>query len=249
MEALSNHESKQLSLEEAIRRYVKPGTHLHLAGGIGGPSAAICEIIRQYHGSNPGFELIQSTLTGHAINLVHCNLVNKLVFSACMEISVSAHPSKTVQKAYALGKVVFENWSLLALQKMLMAGALGVGFMPTKSIRGSTIAVENNKSFQEVDNPFVPGEKIGLLRSINPDLSIVHGCVSDARGNIILGVPYGDDIWGSLASKRGVLATVEKVVPSDFIRKHAALVKIPSSAVRAVCEAPMGIHPYALTNP
>ena len=59
---------KLLDLREAIRRFVKPGMKLHLAGGIGGPSAAICEIIRQYWGRNPGFTLIEATVTGHALN-------------------------------------------------------------------------------------------------------------------------------------------------------------------------------------
>ena len=40
---------KLLPLEEAVRCYVKPGMKLHLAGGIGGPSAAICELLRQRH--------------------------------------------------------------------------------------------------------------------------------------------------------------------------------------------------------
>jgi len=58
-------ESKLLPLKEAAKRYVKPEMKLHLAGGIGGPSAAICEIIRQYHGTASGFVLIQSTVTGY----------------------------------------------------------------------------------------------------------------------------------------------------------------------------------------
>jgi len=40
--------SKLLDLKEAVNRFVKPGMKLHLAAGIGGPSAAICEIIRQF---------------------------------------------------------------------------------------------------------------------------------------------------------------------------------------------------------
>jgi hypothetical protein len=60
-------EGKVLPLGEAIKRYVKPGIKLHLAGGIGGPSAAICEIIRQYWHQTPQFTLIQSTLAAHLL--------------------------------------------------------------------------------------------------------------------------------------------------------------------------------------
>lgn len=249
MEPKQEDEGKLLSLEEAVRRLVRPKMSLHMAGGIGGPSAAICEIIRQYSGTSPDFELILSTVTGHAINLIHRNLIRKLIFSACMEISVSAHPSKVIQGAYAEGKIELENWSLLSLQQRLMAGAFGFGFMPTKSIRGSTIAADNREHFREMDDPFHEGERTGVLEALNPDLSIIHGCFSDVFGNTVLQVPYGDDIWGSLASTDGVLVTVEKIVPGEVIRKYSSLVKIPSFMVKAVCPAPLGMHPYALADP
>jgi acyl CoA:acetate/3-ketoacid CoA transferase alpha subunit/acyl CoA:acetate/3-ketoacid CoA transferase beta subunit len=245
----SELKSKVIPLKESIERYVKPGMILHLAAGIGGPSAATCEIIRQYHGTKPDFELIQSTITGHSLNLLHCNLLKKLIFSACIDISTSSRPSKIMQKIWAEKSMEVENWSLCSLQQRLMAGALGVHFLPTRSIAGSTIALDNKVSFQEIENPFESGTKIGIVKAINPDISIVHGCVADAQGNTILAIPYGDDLWGSLASSNGVLVTVEKIVSSDFISKHAALVKIPSYMVCAVSEAPLGLHPFSLAAP
>jgi acyl CoA:acetate/3-ketoacid CoA transferase beta subunit len=76
----------------------------------------------------------------------------------------------------------------------------------------------------------------------------VHACISDEMGNTVLAVPYGDDLWGALAS-RTVLVTVEKVVPTEVIRRHSALVKIPSYMVKAVCPVPMGLHPFSLASP
>jgi acyl CoA:acetate/3-ketoacid CoA transferase alpha subunit/acyl CoA:acetate/3-ketoacid CoA transferase beta subunit len=242
-------ESKLLPLKEAVRRYVKPGMKLHLAGGIGGPSAAICEIIRQYYGTTPNFVLIQSTLSGHALNLLHCNLVKKLIFSACADISTSGRPSQIMQKVWAEKSVALENWSLCSLQQGLMAGALGVSFMPTRSIARSSMALDNKESFREIDDPFGGEAKTGVVKAINPDISIVHGCVADELGNTILAVPYGDDLWGPLASTNGVLVTVEKIVPADFIKKYAPLVKIPSHIVDAVSVAPLGLHPFSLANP
>ena len=241
-------ESKFLPLKEAVRRHVKPGMKLHLAGGIGGPSAAICEIIRQYYGTTPNFVLIQSTVSGHALNLLHCNLVKKLVFSACADISTSGRPSKIMQKVWAEKSIELENWSLCSLQQGLMAGALGVSFMPTRSIARSSMALDNKESFQEIDDPFGGGAKTGVVKAINPDVSIVHGCVADEQGNTILPVPYGDDLWGPLASG-GVLVTVEKIVPADFIKKYAALVKIPGHIAKAVSVAPLGLHPFSMANP
>jgi acyl CoA:acetate/3-ketoacid CoA transferase alpha subunit len=132
-------EGKVLELQEAIRRHLKPGMKLHLAAGIRGPSAAICEIIRQYWAKNPEFTLIQSTVTGHALNLIHSKLVKKLICSVCANIAASGRPSKIIQDACENKQIEMENWTLNSLQQRLMAGALGVPFMPTKSILGSSI--------------------------------------------------------------------------------------------------------------
>jgi acyl CoA:acetate/3-ketoacid CoA transferase alpha subunit/acyl CoA:acetate/3-ketoacid CoA transferase beta subunit len=244
-----SQEGKLVDLQEAIRRYVKPGMKLHLAAGIGGPSAAICEIIRQYWAKNPEFTLIQSTVTGHALNLVHAKLVKKLICSVCANIGVSGRPSKIIQDACENKQIEMENWTLNSLQQRLMAGALGVPFMPTRSILGSSIAEDNKASFKTMDDPFGSGAKVGLASALWPDISIVHGCVADIEGNTILAAPYGEDLWGALASKGGAIVTVEKIVPVEFIKKYAALVKIPSYVVQAVATAPLGLHPFSLANP
>jgi acyl CoA:acetate/3-ketoacid CoA transferase alpha subunit len=246
-EQRQKNEGKLIPLGEAIKRYVKPGIKLHLAGGIGGPSAAICEIIRQYWQQTPQFILIQSTLAAHSINLIHCNLVRKLIFSACpSDVMGSMRPSKLIQQAFEEKKMELENWSLCSLQQRLMAGALGIPFMPTRSILGSQMASDNLESFREIDDPFKSGTKAGVVKSLNPDISIVHGCIADVNGNTILAAPVGDDLWGSLASSNGLLVTVEKIVDTDVIRNHSALVKIPGFMVNAVSEVSLGVHPFSL---
>jgi acyl CoA:acetate/3-ketoacid CoA transferase alpha subunit/acyl CoA:acetate/3-ketoacid CoA transferase beta subunit len=237
-----------MTLSEAVARYVKPGMKLHIAGGIGGAGAGIREIIRQFKGTNPGFTLIQSTVTGHAINLLAANLLKKMIFSACMDLSPSGRPSKIMQQKWADKSVEFEDWSLCTLQQRLFAGALGVPFLPTRSLAGSQMAVDNQHAFKEIADPFNKDAKAGVLEALNPDISIVHACVADSLGNAILQIPYGDEVWGSLASK-GVIVTVEKIVPTDVIRKHSPLVKIPGHLVKAVCVAPFGVHPFSLANP
>ena len=51
-------------------------------------------------------------------------------------------------------------------------------------------------------------------------------------------------MWGALAAKRGVIATVERIV--DDIRPWSHLVAVPAHRVLAVTEAPMGAHPGGL---
>jgi len=247
--AMPQESGKVMNLREAVERYVKPGMKLHLAGGIGGPSAAICEIIRQYWGKNPEFTLVQATITGHALNLVHCRIARKLICSVCVDISASGRPSKVIQAAYESKEIELENWTLNSLQQRLMAGAFGIPFMPTRSVLGSDIAIDNQASFKAVEDPFGSGAKVGLVSALLPDISIVHGCVADIEGNTIMPAPYGEDLWGALASKGGVVVTVEKIAAPEFMQKYSALVKIPSCAVNAVVPAPMGLHPFSMANP
>ncbi len=240
---------KLMDLQEAVRRYVRPGMTLHFAAGIGGPAAAICEIIRQYRGKNPAFTMVQSTLSGHALNLVHCGLVKKLLCAACIDISASSRPSKIIQKALEEKKIELENWSLCSLQQRLMAGALGFPFIPTRSVMGSGIASDNAADFLEMEDPFGTGAKAGIVKALNADISIIHGCMGDVEGNIVMSAPYGEDIWGPLGASEGVLATVEKIVPTDVVRRFSALVKIPSYAVKSVSAATLGVHPFSFPGP
>jgi len=247
--AMPKEKGKVLTLRDAVARYVKPGMKLHLAAGIGGPSAAICEIIRQYWGKRPEFTLIQSTVTGHGLNFVHSKLVKKLICSVCANISASGRPSKIVQDACESNQLEMENWTLNSLQQRLMAGAMGVPFMPTRSVVESSIAEDNAASFKSIEDPFGSGGNVGLASALLPDISIIHGCVADVEGNMIPSAPYGEDLWGAMASRGGTIVTVEKIVPTEFIKKFAALVKIPAYAVNAVVPAPMGLHPFSLANP
>lgn len=240
---------KRMDLRAAVRRFVAPGATLHLAGGIGGPGAAIRELLRQFAGTGTRFGIVQSTVTGHALSLVHCGLVEKLVCAVCADISGSARPSRIVQDAIESGQLELENWSLLSLQQRLMAGAFGVPFMPTRSLAGSSIAAEQAGRYAQIDDPFGSGEKAGVVRALVPQLSIVHGCIADADGNTVLAAPAGEDLWGAFASREGVIVTVERIVPAQTLRRYSALVRIPAYRVKAVCEAPLGLHPFALPNP
>ncbi len=240
-------EGKVTTLHELIARYLMPGTLLHLAGGIGGPAAAVYELLRQFRGREPGFELVQSTVTGPALNLLHAGLVKKVTFAASVDLSTTGRPSRVMQEAWAKRDIRLENWSLNSLQQRLLAGALGVGFLPTRSLAGSTLAEADGADFKQATDPFT-GEPAGVVRALNPDVSIVHGVCADENGTTILQVPWGEDVWGPLAA-RTVLVTVEKIVPADVIHANAALVKLPGHAVTAVAEAPFGLHPFALAPP
>jgi acyl CoA:acetate/3-ketoacid CoA transferase alpha subunit len=241
-------EDKVTTLEGAIAQNVHPGMTLHLGGE---PSAALRQIIRQFWGRNPRFTIVSSTMTRpYATDLIYHGMASKTITSA-YDYGPRAYPSGFATATALRQGSQNENWSLYSIEQRLMAGALGVGFMPTKSILGSDMQKENedSNSFQVIVDPFERSRKEAIVRAIVPDLSIVHGCVADRYGNTILPLPWADAIWGPRAAKDGVVVTVEKVVSTDFIREHSSLVKLPGYLVKSVCPAPMGAHPHGLVNP
>lgn len=243
--------NKVTTLERAVRDYVRPGMNLYVTPESG---ATICELIRQFRGTKPKFTFIIAALAEHAINLVHCGMARKLITTSCTHLYPNPGASKLVQQAYERKEVEIENWSLYSHQQRLMAGALGVGFMPTKSILGSSMADENTESFLQIDNPFNSNEKVGLVKSINPDIAFVHAWAADHFGNTI-GISASPqtstdhNMWGARASKEGTIITAERIVSTEFIRKYSSLVDIPGYLVRAVCQVPYGAHPAGMFSP
>lgn len=241
-------EDKVVSLREAIVRHVKPGAKVHLAATHCCSSAAILEIAREFYGKKPDFTLIMRGIRDTVTILLHLGLAKKVITSFSGNVYPWYSPNPVAQKAYAGKEVELEDWTVLTLPLRLMAGALGVGVMPTTSLVGSSLAETNKEAFAVIDDPFDSGKKIGLLQALNPDISIVHGLAADREGNTILTAPYSESLWGAKASTGGVVVTVEKLVSTDFIREHSHLVKLPAYMVKSVSIVPLGAHPGGVWN-
>ena len=243
-----NRSEKIIPLSEAIAKCVKPGMKLHFSIGAEA-TASLREIIRQYWGKNPEFTLIASVVTTpDLLYLITGGLVKRIITSNCSYTYPVPRPIPLVQKMHKEGILEIESWSLYSLEQRLMAAAQGLGFFPTKSLIGSSLAEENANDFKVIPNPFNPQEATGVVKALFPDISIIHGCVADCDGNTILSPPYFGSIWGPRASKGGAIVTVEKIVPTNFIRKHNALVKLPGYLVKYVCPVVFGAHPQGLSS-
>ena len=235
--------NKVVSLNHAIKENIKPGMTIHIGLEAGALSR---ELARQFWGSKADFTLIMNMIGGHhALSLIHGELVKKLIFATCADIFPRPYPNPVIQRAFKQNKIELENWSMLSLIQSLQAGALNLPFTTTRSIMGSSLADDNSHAFKIVDDPFGSGEKIGLIKSLSPDISMIHGWAADPMGNIIMAAPPRD-AWAAKASRAGVIVSVENLVTEDFIRDHSLLVKIPASLVNAVCVAPSGAHPLNL---
>ncbi|MBI2907595.1 MAG: hypothetical protein HYX92_08080 [Chloroflexi bacterium] len=235
---------KVTTLEKAIAAHVRPGMTIHIETRA---RAANRALTRVFWGSRPDFTLCMMRLgAGHGVPLVFGGLVKKIITGGYSDQYPTPKPIKFIQEAYKSG-IQFENWSLNGFISRMKAGALGTGFVTTKSIIGSTMEQENADVFKVIDDPFGSGRRIGLVKALNPDVSFVHADAADAQGNAIFLPPWEEGLWGAKASK-GVIVTAERLVSKDYIREHSYLVKLPSTMVKAVVHAPFGSHPGVFSN-
>jgi acyl CoA:acetate/3-ketoacid CoA transferase alpha subunit/acyl CoA:acetate/3-ketoacid CoA transferase beta subunit len=237
-------EDKLCSLDEAMRRHVKKGMSIHFAGRGG---CLFYQLVREFWGKDPGFTIINN-IGATVISLLQGKMVKKIIASFAGDGYPSSGPNPVIQKAFLSGEVEFENWTMLTVPQRLLAGAMGWGFTPTRSLIGSSMEQDNKDSFKVIPNPFNPKEKIGLLKELRPDIAMLHGVAADRCGNLILTYPLSGDVFGAWGAKNGVIVSAEKIVPTEYIRKHSHLVRIPSYMVKAVCEVPYGAHPGGMTN-
>ncbi|MBN1381039.1 MAG: hypothetical protein JXA41_05140 [Deltaproteobacteria bacterium] len=239
-------EDKVVDLPDAVRKHIKPGQAI-LLGEFA--NAATREIARQFRDTDAAFTIINAS-RDYLSALVYNGLVKKLIGVAYMHLYPTTGPNRLIQKAFNEGRIAIEGWTSISLQQRLIAGAMDMECMVTKSLLGSDMVADNSSSLHTFQCPFESGKELALVKAINPDIAVVHGWFADRQGNIIMGSPYymGTSTWGARASKEGVVATVEKIVSTEFIRKHSCLVSIPSYMVKSVSEVPFGAHPQSMNT-
>jgi acyl CoA:acetate/3-ketoacid CoA transferase alpha subunit/acyl CoA:acetate/3-ketoacid CoA transferase beta subunit len=211
------------------------------------PTAVIYELVRQFRGRDPRFTLFSLGLTTVYSLLVHAGILRNIITSFLGDSYPSPGPNPVFQRALREKTVEIQHWSLLSMVQRFQAGALGVGSLPTRSILGSSMEKDNRDDFAVVPDPFRKGEKLGLVRAINADLSFYHALAADPQGNALFVPPYAENLYGAMGSKRGVIVTAEKIVSTDFLRANAGYVRLPGYRVLAVCEVPRGGHPAGVS--
>jgi glutaconate CoA-transferase subunit A len=139
------------------------------------------------------------------------------------------------------GSARFEEWSHMAIGLRFRAGAMGVPFLPMRSMMGSDVIAQLPDT-RLIDCPFT-GDTLVLVPALNPDFALIHVQRCDAYGNAqIDGLPFMDlDL--AMAANR-VILTTERIVSNDQIRRAPDQTKIPFMAVEAVVEAPFGSAPH-----
>jgi len=239
---------KVMGLTEAVKRHIKSEMKLHLSGSYYSPNAIVNEITRQFWGKRPNITLICNGINLNTINLLEGDIVSKAITTFHGDVYPAPRPNPAIIKALKENRIKIEEWSLYTLNQRLMAGACGFGFIPTNSIVGSSMAEENREDFRLIEDPFENEGKSAVLKALHPDISVLHGWAADPFGNTIVLPPHGGLPWGAMAAGKGVMVTVERIVSTEFIRRHSHFVILPGHFVRSVSVIPFGAHPQGMSN-
>lgn len=149
--------------------------------------------------------------------------------------------SKVMRHYVETGKARYEEWSHMAIGMRLRAGAMGVPFLPIRSMLGSDVR-EQRPEAREMNCPFT-GEKLLLVPALNPDVALIHVQRCDAYGNAQIDGLQFMDLDLAMAADKVILST-ERIVSNDQIRRAPDQTKIPFFAVDAVVELPFGCAPH-----
>ncbi|WP_048812955.1 CoA transferase subunit A [Acidilobus saccharovorans] len=162
----------------------------------------------------------------------------------------------TVRRKAEEGAISYLEDTCGAVIAGLRAGAQGVPFMPTRGVVGSDLLKihEAAGTWKVIEDPFT-GEKLVAVRSIEPDVALIHVHVSDEYGNaMIMGPRFEDEL--KIRAAKMVILSAEKVVGSEELRKLTRDLGLTLSAtslyVSAVVRAPEGAWPtgvYGLYEP
>jgi acyl CoA:acetate/3-ketoacid CoA transferase alpha subunit/acyl CoA:acetate/3-ketoacid CoA transferase beta subunit len=239
--------SKIMSLTEAVHTHVFKGMHVHFASTPSRSNCTIREIARQFRGRKPELTLSATAFQSMAHLLGILRLGSRYVSAFFGDDYPLPRPNPLYTMLEREGATL-EHWSLGALVAAFRAGALGEPYAITRSLLGSTVGKElaAGGRFVATHDPLDPSRPLGMVAAMRPDITVVHAAAADMTGRVISSAPYGEGLWSALAARRGVIATVERLVDVATATAHPESLLIPPQRLLAVCVEPYGAHPQPM---
>ena len=230
---------KVMSLEEAAR-LVENGDHVALGGChlSRTPSAMIWALIRARKQNLTVSRSIASSET----DLLLSAGVSRHVVTSWFSQGLIWGVSKVMRHHVENKLAVFDEWSHMSMGLRYRAGAMGIPFMPSRTMLGSDVGKRLGDDFKSMTCPFT-NEEVGLLPALNPDVALIHVQRCDPYGNAQLDGLQFMDLDIAMAAKR-VILTTERIVSNEQIRRTPDRTRIPFFTVDAVVEAPIGCAPH-----
>jgi glutaconate CoA-transferase subunit A len=227
--------SKQLSLEEAIDRFVPDGASVAMGMALESliPFAGGHELIRQ---RRRDLELIGPISDMLFDQLIGAGCARRITAAWVGNVSAGlGHNYRRAVEHGVPGPLELEEHSNFSVGLGLLAGAMGVPYLPTRTLLGSDLARHNQR---------VRTAEPGLLHvgAIRPQVAILHVQRADAEGHAHCWGNFGLAREAGLAADR-VILVAEEIVPAEIILSDPNRILLPPHRVAAVVRSPGGAHP------
>lgn len=227
---------KRMTEKEAVERFIQDGSYIgtELYGTVRCPMSLVSEIIRQ--GKKDLRIVGQGVL--ELDMLLAAGLIREMdITYVGLEVYGVSHVFRREVESGRLVKCV--EWSNAAITSRLKATAIGVPFIPIRSMLG-TDTLEYSAA-KVVECPFT-GDPICIVPALILDVGLIHVHRADKFGNAQIDGIEGFARELARASKK-LIISAEEIIPTEEIRRYPERTIIPYYLVDAVVEAPFGSHP------
>ncbi len=236
--------SKVMTTAEAVSNFIHDGDFLFIGGYIcRTPFAAIHEIIRQ---KKRDLTITRSNAADDFDMMIGAGVVRRFIgtFLSLGVYGLGRCYRRSIEKGIP-HKIEVEEYTNLSLPMMLMAGSMGMPFVPVSDMAGTDLlsvrAFMGDGKYKVIDSPF-DGRPTVLVPALKPDVAIIHAQQADAEGNAQIWGIGGDCKSGANAAKK-VIVTCERIVDREIIGKDPSRTIVPAFKVAAVVAEPFGAHP------
>lgn len=227
---------KVMTEQEAIAQFVDDGCYIgtELYGTVRCPLSLAREVVRQGRKNlrvcGQGVLELDLWLGAGIIKKLDITYIGLEVHgtSACLRRAVESGQVETCVE-----------WSNAAISWRMKAAAMGVPFLPTRSMLGTDML--KYSAAKVVEDPFT-GIQVALLPALVLDVALIHVHRADKFGNCQIEGISGFALEMARACKR-LIVSAEEIIPTEEIRKYPDRTSIPYYLVDAVVHAPYGSHP------
>ncbi len=222
---------KVMSEKEAVEKFVADGDYLVYECNYlqRGPSALIREVIRQQK---------KDLWVGAKFTWVAAALLVGAGCASKLDVGFFLF-GPVVEQAIREGKVQAFEYSNVVMTNRIMAGAMGLPFVPVRSFGGTDGFKHSGAKL--IQDPYT-GEPITIVPALNPDVALIHVHQSDVYGNARIFGTGISHVEAAFASKKVILST-EEIIDTEEIRGDPGRTTIPYYAVDAVVHLPFGAYP------
>ncbi len=226
---------KRMSEAEAVSRFIHNGDYIgtELYGTVRCPQSLINEIVRQgitdLRVAGQGVYELDILLGAHAIQALDHTYIGMEVYGV----------SNCLRREVESGRTICVDWSNAGIAWRFKAAAMGVPFIPVRSMLGTDTL--KYSAAKVVECPFT-GDPIALLPALILDVGLIHVHRADKYGNAQIDGITGFAYEMARASKR-LIISAEEIIETEQIRARPDRTIIPYFLVDAVVHAPFGSHP------